>query len=140
MYDFINLLRETGFTNIAVHQTIFGFPEDISEIQAVKEGFENDGYFAVISADKMEPSPQRGLSSTSSPVDNEVALESRGGIDLSPSHLNIKVRGEGIDVLPEGMPFEIENFQGFSFKIIKIERINKYASKKGGEEELASLN
>ena len=63
-----------------------------------------------------------------------------GGIDLNPKNLDIKVEGEGITIPQLDIPFDINNFQGFSFKIIKIERINKWADKKGGESEFALSN
>ncbi|UCG35688.1 MAG: hypothetical protein JSW17_02510 [Candidatus Omnitrophota bacterium] len=62
-----------------------------------------------------------------------------GGIDLTNNHLDIEVKGEGIYPL-ESVPFDMENFEGFSFKIIKIERLNKWAGKEGGEDELALLS
>lgn len=47
----------------------------------------------------------------------------KGGIDLNPKNLEIDVRGESIDLPKLNIPFDIQNFQGFTFHIIKIEVI-----------------
>ncbi|MCP4653411.1 MAG: methyltransferase domain-containing protein [Candidatus Omnitrophica bacterium] len=46
-----------------------------------------------------------------------------GGIDFNPNKLNIDVQGEGINnFIPNAVEFDINDFGGFTFEIISIER------------------
>jgi hypothetical protein len=48
-----------------------------------------------------------------------------GGIDFNPANLDIQVQGEGVMDIPAfNVPFDIQNFQGFTFQIIKIEGLD----------------
>ncbi len=49
--------------------------------------------------------------------------KNKGGIDLTPEHLDLEIKGEGINFQNVDIPFDIRNFQGFTFQIIKIKRI-----------------
>ncbi|MBU2634733.1 MAG: HEAT repeat domain-containing protein [Nanoarchaeota archaeon] len=46
-----------------------------------------------------------------------------GGIDLNPKNLDMEIRGQGLNIPKMNIPFDIQNFQGFTFNIIKIEVI-----------------
>lgn len=45
----------------------------------------------------------------------------KGGIDLNPEELNLETKGGGIIFPDTDIPFDIQNFQGFSFRITRIE-------------------
>ena len=51
--EVVNLLKKTGFGKFSFVQTVFDLPEDIKEIQPVKEGY-GEGSFVVIKAQRIE--------------------------------------------------------------------------------------
>jgi hypothetical protein len=51
-----------------------------------------------------------------------------GGIDLNPANLNLEVRGKGIELKEFVVPFDIKNFEGFTFRILKIEPLKDLKS------------
>ena len=53
------------------------------------------------------------------------AAFTRGGIDLSQHDIDIKVKDQKVYVPYSGIEFDVKDFQGFSFKIIKIEKPQK---------------
>ncbi len=84
-------------------------------------------------------------SSPSSQLTQEQAAEGRsvssstkgnqdlGGIDLSPANLDLEVRGGSIDLPQFKVPFDLQTFEGFTFRILKIEPIkslNKEVSRR----------
>lgn len=44
-----------------------------------------------------------------------------GGIDLNPASLDLEVRGGSIDLPQFKIPFDLQTFEGFTFRILKIE-------------------
>ncbi|SNZ02202.1 Ubiquinone/menaquinone biosynthesis C-methylase UbiE [Persephonella hydrogeniphila] len=51
--EVLNLLQKTGFGNFKFFQTVFDFPEKISKVQTVKEGY-GEGSFVVVTAEKID--------------------------------------------------------------------------------------
>jgi len=62
-----------------------------------------------------------------------------GGIDLNPDNLDLEIKGEGINFQNIDVPFDIQNFQGFTFQIVKIQRI-KNSRDIFSAQELTSVN
>lgn len=64
----------------------------------------------------------QNLTTASSAASSELP---KGGIDLNPAHLDLEIRGARQTASPLNIPFDIGDFAGFTFQIIKIERIEQ---------------
>ncbi|MFH1768140.1 MAG: hypothetical protein ABH858_03135, partial [Candidatus Omnitrophota bacterium] len=64
-----------------------------------------------------------GEEKTSSP-----ARSTPGGIDLSPANFNINVSGSSSGIATINLPFDVNDFGGFTFQIIKISDIDDIES------------
>ncbi len=65
----------------------------------------------------------------------------KGGIDLNPDNMDMEIRGQGASSPIMDIPFDIQNFQGFTFQIIRIEPIKDLSNLFGvpQEKEVSSL-
>jgi len=66
-------------------------------------------------------------------VDSTKGNQAPGGIDLNPANLDLEVRGGSIDLPQFKIPFDLQTFEGFTFRILKIEPIkdlNKQLSRR----------
>ena len=66
-----------------------------------------------------------------------------GGIDLAPIREAIEIEGEGIEIPLDKIPFDLKTFEGFTFKILKLERVSDVGRLLGHvdkeEKEVSSL-
>jgi hypothetical protein len=46
-----------------------------------------------------------------------------GGIDFNPENFEVQVKGEGLSVTYLDKTFDIDNIEGFTFKILNVSRI-----------------
>ncbi|UCG35687.1 MAG: protein kinase, partial [Candidatus Omnitrophota bacterium] len=71
----------------------------------------------------------------------EAPRPGRGGIDLGP--MEIETRGEGLEISLESLPFDLKTFEGFTFQILKLERVDDVGRLLGHvdkeEKEVSSL-
>ncbi|MEI8349789.1 MAG: hypothetical protein WCI77_06505, partial [Candidatus Omnitrophota bacterium] len=62
------------------------------------------------------------------PATNPQNVKAPGGIDLNPNLLQLEIRNNSGLGRPVIVPFDLKNFQGFTFRIIKINRIADFAA------------
>lgn len=57
--------------------------------------------------------------------DSSPITQNKGGIDLNPENLDMEIRGKGISSpVINNIPFNLDNFQGFTFQILNIKHID----------------
>lgn len=100
----------------------------------LKQEKELDKYYRLIRSEKLLFAADNDLEQkfellqetaelTSAKTNSSPLADIKGGIDLNPQNLDLKIEGSSSPILPAAITFDLQNFQGFTFRITKIEKV-----------------